>query len=194
LSRRRRRLACKMPRIVTCGVYGIFNSTTGKVYIGSAVRVERRWTDHRHFLRIGRHHSPHLQAAWEKDGEDAFLWVVLESCSSGNLQATEQKWIDSFDSANRTHGYNVSRSSVAPMLGRRHSEASKEKMSKSTISNWSVPENRARLIGDRARKSPAATVRLPDSERRRLRSETSAALWKDPAYRAKNTSVPASCR
>jgi group I intron endonuclease len=62
------------------GIYRIVNTANGKQYIGSSVNIRRRWHVHRTELRAGRHHSAHLQAAWNKYGEASFvferLWYV----------------------------------------------------------------------------------------------------------------------
>ena len=50
----------------------------GKKYVGSAVNFKRRRRKHRKSLRKGTHHSPHLQNAWNKYGEDNFKFDVLE--------------------------------------------------------------------------------------------------------------------
>lgn len=77
-------------------IYGIFNVLSDCVYIGSAARsfMDRRRT-HLRDLRKGTHHCTHLQRAWNKYGEPAFVFVVLEDVEdTDNLIAIEQMWID----------------------------------------------------------------------------------------------------
>lgn len=81
---------------MTSGVYAITNTINGHRYIGSAVNVANRWGHHRPALRQGRHHSSHLQRAWNKYGESAFRFTVLEECEPEELIAAEQSWLDAF--------------------------------------------------------------------------------------------------
>lgn len=76
------------------GVYAIVNQTSWKCYVGSARRINTRWTSHRHLLRRGGHFSPQLQAAWNKYGKDQFSFVVVEACPVDRLITTEQRWFE----------------------------------------------------------------------------------------------------
>lgn len=60
------------------GIYQILNIKNGKRYIGSSVDIELRWYNHRKELNEGIHHSPYLQSAWNKYGEDSFEFSVLQ--------------------------------------------------------------------------------------------------------------------
>ena len=59
-------------------VYIIRNAVNDKVYIGSAINPNRRWGQHKTDLRGSRHSNIHLQASWEKYGEAAFSFSILE--------------------------------------------------------------------------------------------------------------------
>lgn len=59
------------------GIYRIINTTNGKQYIGSSKNVKQRWMTHKAYLRGSYHHSPILQAAWNKYGEAAFTFELL---------------------------------------------------------------------------------------------------------------------
>lgn len=89
------------------GIYAILNVANGKAYVGSAVRFEKRWREHRATLKRGAHHSAKLQNAWNKYGAESFRFDVLEPVPDrAMLMAREQFWIDLLQSASRT-GYNV---------------------------------------------------------------------------------------
>ena len=60
------------------GIYAIVHIETGRKYVGSAVNLTKRWNIHRHGLRNKKHHSAALQRAWDKYGEAAFSFEVLE--------------------------------------------------------------------------------------------------------------------
>ena len=60
------------------GIYKIKNRITHKVYIGESVDIKRRWNQHKNDLRHGKHHSERLQRDWDKYGERAFKFKVVE--------------------------------------------------------------------------------------------------------------------
>jgi group I intron endonuclease len=92
-------------RIVS-GIYKIENVVNGKCYVGSAANIADRWNGHRRLLRLGIHHSPKLQRAFAKYGEDAFDWLILEGITNKpDLVNREQYWIDTLNSVR--DGYNV---------------------------------------------------------------------------------------
>lgn len=74
------------------GVYKITNTVNGKFYVGSAINIKRRWTVHRYKLRHNKHDNKHLQSAWDKYGESAFEFSVIELCED-SLQK-EQHYLD----------------------------------------------------------------------------------------------------
>lgn len=78
------------------GVYMIQNILNGKRYIGSTNNFKRRINRHRSELRMGIHHSIHLQRAYNKYGEDKFVIVILEKCEPihDTLLILEQKYLD----------------------------------------------------------------------------------------------------
>lgn len=90
-------------------IYAIRNNVTGKYYVGSASNFVGRRKVHLSRLRHGTHHSVLLQRAWDKYGESAFEFVVLEEVERSRtaLIEREQYWIDSLDAANPRRGYNI---------------------------------------------------------------------------------------
>lgn len=113
--------------VTRSGIYTITNSVNGKKYVGSAVRVLSRWSEHRGDLRRGKHHSAKLQKAWVKHGEEAFVFEVIERVELvGELIQREQYWIDRLGSVDG--GYNIL-PTAGSCLGRRHSDATKQKIS-----------------------------------------------------------------
>jgi len=65
-----------MPRIQ--GVYVITNAKSAETYIGSSIDIARRWSDHRRELFTNRHKNALLQAAYDRNGVDAFVIATLE--------------------------------------------------------------------------------------------------------------------
>ncbi|HPC92130.1 MAG TPA: NUMOD3 domain-containing DNA-binding protein [Myxococcota bacterium] len=81
---------------MTCGIYAIENMVNGNVYVGQSSRIERRWYHHRYRLN-GREPgacNKHFLAAWNKYGEESFLFYILEECPSDQLTRREQHWAD----------------------------------------------------------------------------------------------------
>jgi len=87
------------------GVYEIFNTVTGRRYVGPTRRAfAKRWKEHRALLNNGRHNDK-LQAAWNQYGSHVWEWRILEETTKG-ITAREQHWIDILNSF--TEGYNDS--------------------------------------------------------------------------------------
>lgn len=90
------------------GIYAIRNTANGKLYVGSAVSIARRWTVHRSNLKTGVHRCKPLQRAYDKYGVAAFVYEVLEIVQDvANLIVREQHWLDTLDSHCDRGGYNV---------------------------------------------------------------------------------------
>lgn len=98
------------------GVYAIVNTRNGHGYIGSSVNIARRWVGHRSVLNRGRGVNPHLQAAWNKYGEAAFEFRILDVLhppfTKDGLRTLEQFHVDCWRPA-----YNVCRECVSSALG-----------------------------------------------------------------------------
>lgn len=105
------------------GIYQIRNTINGHCYIGSAVNIRNRWTEHKYDLRNNYHHSAYLQNAWNKYGAEYFVFSVIEYCDRPLLIEREQYYLDSFRPK-----YNISLYARTPMLGRVHSEEAKKKI------------------------------------------------------------------
>lgn len=73
------------------GIYKITNVKNGKIYIGSAKNFKKRAYQHVSSLRNQRHQNKHLQASWNKWGEDAFLFEVLEVVKGDKLARTTRE-------------------------------------------------------------------------------------------------------
>lgn len=105
------------------GIYKILNKVNNNFYIGSAVNFLKRKNVHFHHLRKNTHHSPHLQNAWNKYGEENFEFEILEMCSLEELIDREQCYLDTLNPT-----YNVAK--VAGSLrGYRFTEEQKKKVS-----------------------------------------------------------------
>jgi group I intron endonuclease len=74
-----------------------------------------RWNAHKRFLRRGVHHSPFLQSAWQKHGEAAFVFEVIEVVTDvALLLDREQFWIDQLGGFVANGGMNASKVAGSP--------------------------------------------------------------------------------
>ena len=124
------------------GIYKIINKIDGKYYIGRTNHFNLRWRQHCNELNRGNHHNQHLQNAWNKYGQNNFEFVITDNIIDQKSQIfAEQQHINRFieDRKNGVDNcYNFSESSKGPMLfgnkngmhGKKHSDATKEKISK----------------------------------------------------------------
>lgn len=76
------------------GIYEIVNTVNGHRYIGSAVNIPKRWSDHKSLLTRNKHHSRYLQNAWNKYSADCFEFRVIEYCFFFMLIPREQYYLD----------------------------------------------------------------------------------------------------
>lgn len=98
------------------GIYKIINVVNNKFYVGSAVNFSRRKTRHFSELRTGKHNNRYLQAAWNKHGEAAFVFVVVEEVQDkATLLETENRWLK--EHVGKDYCYNLGVDATAPMLG-----------------------------------------------------------------------------
>lgn len=125
------RLATVSKHTPVSGIYLILNTKSGKGYIGQAQDIQKRCLQHRRALRNGYHYNPHLQAAWNKDGEGVFEFRRMEHCRIENLNEREQFYIDLYMPKGLL--YNIAFFVDAPTRGRmrRASSEARERMSKS---------------------------------------------------------------
>lgn len=124
-------------------IYVIRNQRNGKTYIGSAIDVKKRWREHKRTLRKGTHHARHLQRAWNKYGEDSFVFEIVEAnISAETLLQREQTHIDNCP---RNLLYNTSPYVRNGFRGYQHTEETKRKISQAHIGRKRPPETGQRI-------------------------------------------------
>jgi len=111
-------------------IYQITNMLTGDFYIGSAQSFARREWQHRYALKRGDHKNPHMQASWNKCGEEAFVFEVLEEVPDGtDALVAENRYLHVH--VGQANCFNVNRDALLSRLGQTMSDESKAKLSKS---------------------------------------------------------------
>lgn len=101
-----------------CGIYSITNTTNGKKYIGMSRNIHRRWAEHTSELNGHAHDNVFLQRAWDKDGQDAFDFAVVELCAESVLSEREIFYIKEYHSLSHEHGYNLTTGGENTSIGK----------------------------------------------------------------------------
>lgn len=145
------------------GIYQIVNESNNRFYIGSAKLFKTRFNQHLNSLRKGKHHNKFLQADFNKCGEDAFVFEVLEVTSGTLLErrTIEETYLKRFFD-NCTNCYN-----------------SKDFTLKPRKETWSSSREEVRA------KISAGLKRAwkDDKQRKQNRSELSKKMWNTEEYR-----------
>ncbi len=97
------------------GIYKIENQKTGKVYIGQAKNIQKRFREHQRHLKNNSHHSAKLQRSYNKTMDKSiFKFSIVEVVTDANkLDEREQFYIDYYDSFN--NGYNCCNVGIIPV-------------------------------------------------------------------------------
>lgn len=96
-----------MKRKGNSGVYLIQNILNNKIYIGASISIYSRLCDHKVSLRNNVHTNKHLQTAFNKYGEENFIFETLEECDEEYIFSQENYWCNLLNSHNRKFGYNI---------------------------------------------------------------------------------------
>lgn len=97
-------------------IYKIVNLVNSSFYVGSSNQSSTRFTTHRNRLKRNKHHCAHLQAAWNKYGAAAFVFVIVQELETDEALFTEeQKWLD--EHVDKDYCYNHSKHADAPWRG-----------------------------------------------------------------------------
>ena len=108
---------------VKSGIYEIINVINGNRYIGSSVDIQARLSVHKSSLNGGYSGCMHLQRAWDKYGEDNFVFSPLMRCKEDELLKWEQFFIDRCE-----HHYNIQTDvSNGKLMRKKRKEVEKEK-------------------------------------------------------------------
>jgi group I intron endonuclease len=109
------------------GIYKIVNVLNNRIYVGSAILLQRRYASHISCLNRNRHGNSYLQNDWNKCGSEAFEFHLLEAVEKAeDLLTKENHWLNVYFD-NKHTCYNI-----CPVAGNTtgvfHSQQTKEKM------------------------------------------------------------------
>ena len=110
------------------GIYMITNTVNGKKYIGQSNWLKKRIGAHLNHLRNGAHSNIHLQRSFNKYGEGAFDFSIIEYCDEERLNEREIYYIKLYDTFR--NGYNQTEGGEGNR-GYKFSDNSKQLMSES---------------------------------------------------------------
>ena len=147
-------------------IYRITNMVNGKYYIGSTDAYERRVWQHRYALKRGVHANAPLQASWNKHGEEAFVFEVVEEVRAGvDRLSVEDMWL--LQHAGRPECYNIHDKAFSPRTGAVHTPEACRKISEKL---------KGMFTGDKhyrfgKKLSPAIRKKIGDTQRGRPKAE-----------------------
>ena len=110
--------------MIITGIYFIQSRLKrNRLYVGSAVNVGKRWSQHLYQLRKKKHHAIKLQRHYNRYGEVDLLFSIVKRCKKEKLIEIEQEYLDEYKP------YFNSRPKANSQLGFRHSKESNHKNS-----------------------------------------------------------------
>ncbi|MCW2276953.1 GIY-YIG nuclease family protein [Heliophilum fasciatum] len=88
-----KRLYKETPRPM--GVYQIKNGVTGKILVGSSTNLPGKFNSHRFQLQMQCHRDRDLQQDWNRYGQEAFSFDILEQLKAEEIP--QEEWRDALD-------------------------------------------------------------------------------------------------
>ena len=150
-------------------IYKIKNIVNGKVYIGQTTNISKRIKEHKNDLRNNNHHNIYLQRAWNKYGENSFVFEIIDEADEKyTLDALESFWISAYGGYQSKAVYNAKDGGAngAPtketkckistaLTGRKASEETREKLSiiRSGENHWNFGNDTSEITKQRIRES-----------------------------------------
>lgn len=174
-----------------CFLYVITNTVTGRRYIGSCVKVKRRFGEHRSALKHNKHHCTYLQNSYNKHGKENFTFSIIRAletndrkirasaeleeiakapCFNSLLAQTNLQFFTSSEAVKlKISNSGKKRYQDNPDIAKSHSEKIK--------AHYANPENR--------RKHSEIMKAVHSGETSKLKSEAATLSWKNPEVRKK---------
>lgn len=149
------------------GIYKISCTQNNKYYYGSSVDILSRRNHHKNSLRKKLHHNKILQNVWNKYGEESFIFEIIEQVNIENLKDIEDTYLKEHvynidcvnimaSSNNVPHNIGFSGHSHTKetkskiknsMIGRKHCEKTKLKISESNKGHYAKSGNEHHFYG-----------------------------------------------
>lgn len=114
---------------IKSGIYKITNTVNKKFYIGSTYNFAKRKRDHFNALLNNTHSNAHFQASFNKHGEEAFIYEVLETVKDiSHLTSVEQTYLDYYGRNFKNKMFNIC-FIAGSSLGVKRSKETRKKLS-----------------------------------------------------------------
>ena len=110
---------------MSAGIYQIRNVVNEHIYIGSSTNLDRRKKTHFNDLSKNKHYNEYLQRAYNKYGEDKFIFEILITCSPSECIQHEQQFLDQ-----QNPDYNLSKNATKSLVGCKRSDRFRKRVSK----------------------------------------------------------------
>lgn len=123
---------------MTCGIYRITNKEDGKIYIGQAKNIEKRWKTHKK----------------AKFPEDFFIYEILMECDIEQLSFWEIAWITSERSAEFGYNKTIGGTNLNSII---FSEETKAKISAANKGN--ISPNKGKSLSEEHKKKISETMK-----------------------------------
>jgi len=128
--------------MISC-IYTITNVHNGKMYVGKTNDFHYRVSKHKYTLRNKIHINEHLQRAWDKYGEESFMFEILDEVSEDLLISLEHYWCNILNVHDYLVGYNIR--PTHPHNKGSNSKATSEKISKSLVGRKASDEAKKKM-------------------------------------------------
>lgn len=155
------------------GIYKIINVKNNRIYIGSTVRFKKRVHSHIATLQNNKHSNTFLQNDWNKCGEEAFEFHVIEVVEEPkSLLIREQHYLDLYFD-NQQQCYNIRPQACDSRVGK------KQRKPSDTITDRRLQTPNSTVIEKRS-----VGIRLSKStpeQKEKAASNARNGLWKDHA-------------
>lgn len=126
-------------------IYEIKLKKSNRKYIGYSKNVEGRWIEHKRDLRNNKHHSQYLQRAWNKYGEEDFIFTIVEKYLSIEEATEREKYLIE----NNKGGFNIASGGTGgntrAKMTKQQQQAYSKKLSEAQTRRYSNPAERQKI-------------------------------------------------
>lgn len=128
-----------MSKEIICGIYKITNPS-GKVYIGEAVNIYRRW---KYYTGLRCNRQPPIYNSLVKYGVESHIFEVIEECEIEELKCRERYWQEFYQVLGE-NGLNCQYTECGE-LKQVHTQETKDKIRDANIGKTISPETREKI-------------------------------------------------
>jgi group I intron endonuclease len=194
-----------MTKVIIQAVAGIYKITSkihpDRIYVGSAINIEKRWREHKNLLLRNKHENIRLQNHYNKYGKDNFIFSIITECDPIKevLLSREQFFIDSLNPF-----FNICKKADCPpgikhteeqkrilsermkgnkyLLGHKHSEETLKKMSE-TAKEISSIDHIFNKVSCKGQDHPWYNKKHSEKTKKLLSNRTKEQFEKNPEFR-----------